>query len=188
VSQWPDAALVGCVLPANEGTTEFAFETLSGVYESGKAADDSPKALTTSEISVLDGKNYNRVANVGGNIFTSKGFCASGVEARVILGRDWVDARIVEDVFTRKLQNTVSGFENDYLAQIEDVVRYYLAEALERKIITDTPARPITVNFPDADDFSQSERASHTMTLSNIYTAYLYSSAVTVAITGTLVI
>jgi len=183
--EWPDAAIAGCVLPASEGTTEFAMEVLALVQESGLAADGTSKPLTTTEISVLEGKKYNRIAKVGDNIFNTDGMNANGTEHRIMLGKDWFEARIQEDVFTILLQNPLSAFDNPTLAQFEAVVREYATEAINRGILVDTPDRPFVIDFPDADDFSQSERASHDMVLSDVFSGYLNSAAVTVTITGT---
>jgi len=184
-TEWPEAANNGCVLPAVEGTTEFAMESLSGVQESGLAGDGTAKALTPTEISVLATKGYSRVANVGGVIFCTGGFNANGVEHRIMLGKDWYEARIQEGVFTILIQNPLSAFDNPPLGQFENVVKTYSTEAISRGILVDTPARPFVIDFPDADDFTQAERATHDMVLSDVFYGYLNSSVVTVAITGT---
>jgi hypothetical protein len=184
-TQWPDAANNGCVLPAVEGTTEFGFEVLSGVSESGLAGDGTAKALTPTEITVLEGKGYSRVADVGGVIFCTGGFNANGVEHRIMLGKDWFEARTQEGVFNLKIQNPLTAFDNATLGQQEDVVLTYSTEAITRGILVNTPERPFVIDFPDADDFTQAERASHGMVLDNVFYGYLNSSAVTVDITGT---
>jgi len=184
-TQWPEAANNGCVLPAVEGTTEFAQESLSGVSESGLAPDGTAKALTPTEITVLEGKGYSRVADVGGVIFCTGGFNANGVEHRIMLGKDWFEARVQEGVFTILIQNPLSAFDNPTLGQFEDVVKQYSTEAISRGILVDTPARPFIIDFPDADDFTQAQRATHNMALDDVFYGYLNSSVVTVAITGT---
>ena len=183
--EWPEAANNGCVLPAVEGTTEFAMEALSGVQESGLAGDGTSKALTPTEISAIETKGYSRVANVGGTIFCTGGFNANRVEHRIMLGKDWYEARIQEGVFTILIQNALSAFDNPTLAQFEDVTKVYSTEGISRGILVDTPARPFTVDFPDADDFTQSQRATHDMELNQVFYGFLNSSVVTVAITGT---
>lgn len=183
---WVDAAVQGAVLPAEEGSTAWSTEALSGVFESGKDIDNSPMALTTSERSALEGKNCNYVVNAGGSNYLRKGLVCSGDEKRVILGRHWMQNSIQADVHQHMLNVPLPAFDNDTLTAVEGVVRRYLTEALARKIIVDTRARPITVEFPGEDDFSASERASHEMTLSNVFSAYLNSSVTDVAITGEL--
>ncbi len=183
---WVDAAVNGAVLPAEEGSCAWSFEALSSVYASGKDYADSPIALTTSEKSALENKNCNWFETVGNDTYGYPGLCCSGEEKRIILGRHWMQNSMVADVASYKLNNALPAFDDITLAGFERIIRQYLTEAKARGIIIDTAARPITVDMPTADDFTAAQRASHTMTLSNVFNAYINSVVNDVAITGEL--
>ncbi len=158
--QYPDAATAGAVLPATEGTTNWAYEVLSLVSESG-----ATKPLTATEKAVLRDKNYNYLEALGSNIFMYDGITSGDVEKRIMLGRDWFEARIAEDLFTDLLNQPLRGFTNETIAFVVGVVKTYGTEAIDRGIGVNTPERPFVINAPDADDFTTAQRASHRMEL-----------------------
>ena len=183
-TEWPDAAVLGCVLPATEGSTSFAFETLASVQQSGKSGSTAIP-LTSTERTNLAAKNYNWIEKIGDNIYLYDGITSGGEELRIMLARDWFVARIEEGIFAIQLNQPIMAFDNSTLALVEGVIRQYGTEAIARKIGVDTAARPFTVTMPDADDFTTAERLSHTMTLDDVFVLYLNSSINDYAITGT---
>ncbi len=186
VGGWVDACVQGACLPAEEGSCAWSFESLSSVYASGKDYADSPIALTTAEKSALEDKNCNWFETVGNDTYGYPGLTCSGEEKRIILGRHWLQNSIVGDIASYKLNNALPAFDDITLAGFERIIRQYLTEALSRGIIIDTAARPITLDMPTADDFTAAQRASHTMTLSDVFNAYINSVVNDVAITGEL--
>ena len=159
-TEWPDAATAGCVLPATEGTTSWAYEVLSGVSQSGSSAP-----LTETEKTVLLSKNYTFIETIGSNTYLYDGITSGGVEKRIMLGRDWFEARIAEDLFTDLLNQPLRGFTNATIANAVAIVNYYGREAISRGIGVDTVDRPFEINPPDEDDFTTAQRASHEMEL-----------------------
>jgi len=186
VGGWVDAAVQGAVLPAKEGSTAWSFEKLSGVYASGQDYASSPIALTAAEKLALENKNCNWFETVGNDTYMYPGLNCSGEEKRIILGRHWMQNSIVADVASYKLNNALPAFDDKTLTGFERIIRQYLTEALVRGIIIDTAARPITLDMPIADDFTAAQRASHTMTLSDVFNAYINSVVNDVDITGEL--
>lgn len=159
-TEWPDAATAGCVLPATEGTTNWAYEVLSGVSQSGLSAP-----LTSTEKTVLLSKNYNYIEAIGSNIYMYDGITSGDVEKRIMLGRDWFTTRIAEDLFTDLLNQPLRGFTNTTIANVVAIVKQYGNEAIDRGIGVNTVERPFEIDAPDADDFTTAQRASHEMEL-----------------------
>jgi len=183
---WVDAAVQGACLPAEEGSTAWSFEALSGVYASGKDYASSPIALTAAEKTALEDKNCNWFETVGNDTYMYPGLNCSGEEKRIVLGRHWLENSMTADIASYKLNNALPAFDDPTLTGIERIIRQYLTEALARGIIIDTEARPITLDMPTADDFTAAQRASHTMTLSDVFNAYVNSVVNDVTITGEL--
>jgi hypothetical protein len=180
---WCDAAIQGAVLPAEQGTTAWSNEVVSGVFESGLSGG-SPIPLTAGERTALEDKNCNYFVTIGNDTFMTPGLNCSGEEKRTIIGADWLETSIEGEIFSYDLNQPLPAFDAKTLAAYEKYIRRYLKEAKDRGIIVDTPDRPITVTMPDADDFTAAQRASHTMTLSNVFSAYINSVVNNVAITG----
>lgn len=178
--QNPDAAAVGAVLPAEEGTTSFAFEALVGVSESGKLAP-----LTTTEKTTLISKGYNYIEVVGNNIFMFNGITAGNEEKRIMLGRDWFTARIAEAIFTDQMNFPVQTFDNDTLTTIGSHILEFAEEATDRKILIQTADRPFTLNLPDADTISAAQRANKKLEVTDAFTGFINSAINEYQIIGT---
>jgi hypothetical protein len=174
-TEWPDAATAGAVLPATEGTTNWAWEALSGVTESGLSAP-----LTETEKTVLLGKNYNIIQTIASTNFLYDGITSGDVEKRIMLGRDWFETAIATDLVNDLLNSPLRGFTNSTIANAVAIVKQYGNEAIERGIGVNTANRPFTISAPDADDFTTTERASHHMELGStsdpFFTLYLNSA------------
>lgn len=188
--QNPDAAAIGAVLPADEGTTSFAFEQLVGVTESGKLAP-----LTNAQKGVLADKGYNFIEVVGSNIFLASaedgdgvqrsGITAGNEEKRIMLGRDWFTARIAEAIFTDQMNFPVQTFDNDTLTQIGAHILDQAQQAVTRKILIITADRPFTLNLPDADEITAAERASKKLIVNDAFTGFINSAINSYQIIGT---
>lgn len=181
---WVDATTQGTCLPAVEGTTSWGSEPLTGVYESGKDAFDSPIPLTNAERTALENKSCNYIVDTGGSTYQRKGLQCSGEQTNIVLGRHWMENEMSSQIHAYNLTVPLAGFDNVTLGAYEKIVRSVLATALARGFIVDTRERPITVTFPDADDFTAAQRASHTMTLSNVFSCYMNSQVNDVVVTG----
>ena len=181
---WVDAAVQGTSLPGVQGLVDWDMEKLTSVYSSGKQADGSQKELTTTEAGALADKNCNYIATAGGSSFETKGRNCSGDEKRIILGVDWLSNSIQTEIFNWNLNQPTKNYDEATLTAYEKIIRRFLTEAFDRKIITDTDARPIVVNLPSADDFTAAQRASGTMTLSLVFSAYKNPSVNVVTVTG----
>jgi hypothetical protein len=180
-TEYPDAAVAGCVLPASEGTTSWAYEVLASVTDSGLT-----KPLTTTERANLAVNNYNWIETIGSNTFLYDGITAGGEEKRVMLGRDWFVARISEDIFTYQLQQPLAAFDNPTLTAVEGIIWEWIYEGIARKLFINTTDQPASVTIPDADSFSAAEKATHTLTVNDAFIVYLNSAVNDYVIVGTL--
>lgn len=170
-TEYPNSADSGCVLPAEEGTTSFAYEVLALVTHSG-----NPNPLTTSERTALKNKKYNWIETIGDNTYLYPGITSGNEEKRIMLGRDWFVARIRESIFADQLNSPLNSFDNETLAKIEGFVKEIGEQAIERRILMNTADRPFTTDFPDADDITAATRATHTLTVYDCFQGWLNSA------------
>lgn len=187
VEQYPDAAELGCVVPADEGTCSFAYEVLSGVSSSGytDTGGGNYRDLTYGERVALKDKNCCMIQVTGTNVYLYNGITSGNEEYRIMLGRDWFVARIREAIFTDMLNDELHAFDGETFAKVETNIRNVGAEAIARRILVDTVERPFIVQMPDPDEVTAAMRASHTFDYEDIFIAYLNSCINDYKITGT---
>jgi len=179
-TMFPDAAGLGAVIPAQEGTTKYAQEALTGVNASGYA-----DSLSNAETDAVTGHGGNVVETIGGITMWFNGLTFGGEEMRIMMGRDWFVTRVREDIFNYTVQQPLTAFDNETLTALAGFVQNRGEQAITRRIIVNTVERPFTVNFPDEDDFTQAERASRDMQIFDCFQAYLNSAANTYQLIGT---
>lgn len=180
LTQYPDAAVAGAVLPAQEGTTNFAHEQLQLVTDAGLT-----KPLTKSERNALNAKNVCWVQDVGGIVEMYDGITSGNEEKRIMLGRDWYVARIREAIFSDLINDPLHAFDNPTMTKVENRIREVSNEALRRRIIVDTPDRPLVINIPDADTFTAAQRATHRAEIFDAFLCYINSAINDYLIVGT---
>jgi hypothetical protein len=176
----PDAASLGCVIPAAEGTTKFAQEQLVIGGVSGYAAP-----LTKAETDAVIDHGGNVIERVGEVNYMFPGLTFGGEEIRIMLGRDWFVTRIREDIFNYTIQQPLTAFDNETLTAIAGFIRNRGEQAIARRIIVNTVERPFLINMPDEDDFTAAERASHKMEAFDVFQAYLNSAVNEYKLVGT---
>jgi hypothetical protein len=178
--EYPDAAVAGAVLPAQEGTTSFAYENLSLVSDSGLT-----QPLTVTERSALADKGYTWIETIGTNTYLYDGITVGNEEKRIMLGRDWFVARIQEDLFTYQLNVPLAAFDNPTLTAIEGIIWNIANQAIDRKILVNTATRPFTVTLPDADSIDPTTRATHKLEVFDAFQGYINSAINDYKIVGT---
>lgn len=179
-TEHPDAVITGRHLPAVEGTVGWAWNALTGVTASGDTV-----SLTASDKDALGDKGYNWVESVQGITYTPTGLTADGNEMRHIIGRDWFNDRITVQIFNAQIQNNSLGFNYETFGIIEGIIRSAGTEAITRGFAVNTEARPFTVTMPDPDDYDATTRATHVLTMNEIFKLYLDAAVYDIAITGT---
>jgi hypothetical protein len=170
-TEYPDAAAAGNFLPAKEGTKQFEWKGLVGVTDSG-----DPNPLDLAARTALKNKNCSYLEALGNIVILYNGLSAGGIEKRIMLGRDWFNARNREDIFLYQTTVDLAAFDNETLAALEEIIKKNMDEAIDRRIGVNTASRPATVSFPDADDISQAERDSHKLEQFNVFQMYLNSA------------
>ena len=176
----PEAALLGAIIPADEGTVSFAFEDLTGLTPSGYTTP-----LTKSLTDVVVGKGGCVIETVAGYTYLYNGLTFGGEELRIMVGRDWFVSTIANALFSYQLQQPLTAFDNETIVAITNIILETAAVAITRRILVDTAERPFTVSPPDEDDFTQTQRASRKMEISNFFQVYLNSAVTDYQIIGT---
>lgn len=176
----PEAALLGCVIPGEEGTVSYNDEDLTGVSQSGFVS-----ALSKAQRDVVTSKGFNVIEAVAGFTYLYDGLTIGGEELRIMVGRDWFVNTIASAAFTYKINSPLNAFDNETIAAMANIVLEAGTEAIRRRILVDTVDRPFLVTPPDADDFTQAQRASHYMQLPDFFSGYLNSSVSDYQILGT---
>ena len=183
-TQYPDAAAIGQILtqPDKEGGISLALNKMTGLSESGLAADNvTVKPLTTTEITALKAKGYDFLVDPAGQVHLTTGLCAGGNEARVMIGKEFMGTKISEGIYAYLLANDVVTYSDGDLLAIKSIVSYWANELAKRGLLDSTTFD--FSNFPTASDFTAAAKATHTMTLSDIFSADVFSSVNDVVMT-----
>ena len=128
----PAAAYAGRYAPEPAGSITWVYKTLVGIV-----AD----TFTATQETNLKAKNVNYYTTIEGvDVVYGNGVVASGEYIDVMIGIDWIHARLQERIFGTLLNNRKIGYTGDGVAKIEAEVRAVLAEASDRGILAnDTP-------------------------------------------------
>lgn len=170
---YPDSAWVGEGFPYEPGSSTWAYKTLKGI-----AADN----ITATAEGALKGKNCNWYNSVGGVSITQQGKVASGEYIDVIIGTDWMEARLREAVYAVLVNQRKLPYDDSGIAAVEGLVRGVLNDAAGKGIIQ---RDSIQVSVPKYADIPQADRiARH---LPDVKFSALYLGAIhSVRIDGTL--
>lgn len=166
--EYPNAAGAGRFLPEKEGTFQFEWQDLALISDSGLTTP-----LSASARQALFDKNCTHVERISPITMLYNGLTSGGIEKRIMLGRDWFVARNREDIFTFQVNAKLAAFDNITLTAIEEIIRANGNEAIDRRILVDTPERPFVVTLPDADDIDAAERATHELVVFDAFSGYL---------------
>lgn len=152
-TEFPEAAWLGQCLPEDPGSINWALRQLSGVAMS---------PLSATEINDVLDKNGNVYVEEAGSGTTYEGRMVNGEFIDIMRLRDWLTARIKENVILalknppaplKKIPYTNHGAEI-----IGDRVRRVLAVGVERGAIATDP--PFEVIVPNTRDMLPNDRAN----------------------------
>jgi len=149
VTQYPDAAWLGNMLPRDPGSATWKFKTLPAIPTDSFTSDQKDNALAKSA------NLYERIAGVS---ITREGTMAVGEYIDVIQGVDWLTARMQESVYERLVNSPKVPYTNAGIAVIEACVRQILDLGVQNQIIAPEP--PYTVTVPDVLATQQADRAN----------------------------
>lgn len=172
-ADYPDAAWMGEGFPYEPGTSTWAYKTLNGV---------TPDTLLASQETVLKNKNCNYYMTVGGVSITQEGKVASGEYIDIIIGTDWIEARLREAVYSALVNNRKIPYDDTGIAMIEGLVKGVLNEAASKGILQ---ADSIAVTVPKYADIPQADKLARK--LPDVKFSALYQGAIhSVTINGTI--
>lgn len=168
-----DAAWMGEGFPYEPGTSTWAYKTLNGV---------TPDTLLASQETALKNKNCNYYTTVGGVSITQEGKVASGEYIDIIIGTDWIEARLREAVYSALVNNRKIPYDDTGIAMIEGLVKGVLNEAASKGILQ---ADSIAVTVPKYADIPQADKLARK--LPDVKFSALYQGAIhSVTINGTI--
>ena len=172
-ADYPDAAWMGEGFPYEPGTSTWAYKTLNGV---------TPDTLLASQETALKAKNCNYYMTVGGVSITQEGKVASGEYIDIIIGTDWIEARLREAVYSALVNNRKIPYDDTGIAMIEGLVKGVLNEAASKGILQ---ADSIAVTVPKYADIPQADKLARK--LPDVKFSALYQGAIhSVTINGTI--
>ena len=172
-ADYPDAAWMGEGFPYEPGTSTWAYKTLNGV---------TPDTLLASQETALKAKNCNYYMTVGGVSITQEGKVASGEYIDIIIGTDWIEARLREAVYSALVNNRKIPYDDTGIAMIEGIVKGVLNEAASKGILQ---ADSIAVTVPKYADIPQADKLARK--LPDVKFSALYQGAIhSVTINGTI--
>ena len=172
-ADYPDAAWMGEGFPYEPGTSTWAYKTLNGV---------TPDTLLASQETALKNKNCNYYMTVGGVSITQEGKVASGEYIDIIIGTDWIEARLREAVYSALVNNRKIPYDDTGIAMIEGLVKGVLNEASSKGILQ---ADSIAVTVPKYADIPQADKLARK--LPDVKFSALYQGAIhSVTINGTI--
>jgi len=144
---YAEAAWLGVMLPKDPGSATWKFKTLTGVEQ------DSP---TTTESTRARGKNINTYETIGGVDITREGVMASGEFIDVIVGADWMESRMEENVYSILVNSDKIPYIDAGATVIEGQIRGVLQEAVAADYITSD----YTVTVPKVSSVSAATKAT----------------------------
>lgn len=161
---YPDAAWMGEGFPYDPGTSTWAYKTLRGV---------TSDKITGSAESALQGKNCNYYSEVGGVNITQEGKVASGEWIDIIIGTDWIEARLREAVYSALVNNRKIPYDDSGITLIEGLVKGVLNQAAAAGILQ---ADSIVVTVPRYADIPQADKLARR--LPDVKFTALYQGAI----------
>lgn len=163
-NDYPDAAWMGEGFPYDPGISTWAYKTLKGV-----AADN----ITPAKETALQNKNCNYYSEVGGVNITQEGKVASGEWIDIIIGTDWIEARLREAVYSALVNNRKIPYDDSGITLIEGLVKGVLNQAAAAGILQ---ADSIVVTVPRYADIPQADKLARR--LPDVKFTALYQGAI----------
>lgn len=150
--QYPEAALLGTILPLDPGSYTAANQDLSTITVDNLTPTQRTNALA---------KNAMIYTEVGGANITEEGKVAAGEFIDIIVFVDWIAARITEGVFQLLVSLPKIPFTDAGIATVEAAIDGVLKDGIDLGGISLTPA--FTIFVPLAADVSAVDKANRTL-------------------------
>jgi len=146
---YPEAALFGVILPLDPGSYTGAFKTLTGI---------AVTVLTETQKTNALAKNCNIYREVGGVNITREGTVAEGEYIDTIIFIDWMQARMIEGIYSVLVNQPKVPYTDAGIAAIEAEITAVLQLGIARGGIAIDP--PFSVSVPKAADVSAADKAN----------------------------
>ena len=176
VTQFPEAAILGSVLPLDPGTWTADLKLLTGITVD--------RTTSTQRKNILD-KNATQYTEVGGKNVTEEGKVAEGEHLDVIVLIDFVISRITENIFNLLTIKPKVPFTDGGITQIQSEINQVLQDNVTVGGIALDP--PFSISVPKAKDISDGDKAARI--LKDVKFQFTVSGAIhAVTINGTAVL
>ncbi len=167
-------AWLGVMLPKDPGSATWAFKTLKGI---------TPDVLSGGQKSAAKTKNLNTYTTVGGKGITQWGQSPDSGYTDIVLGSDWLFARIQESAFLAIQQADKIPYTDSGADTFRNVLTGVLQTGVNVGFLAATPE--FTITIPRVADVDPADRAGRHLPDVN-WTATLAGAIHTVDITGSL--
>lgn len=115
---YPEAGILGLQLPKNPGSSNFKFRQIAGII-----AD----TLSTTELTYMRAKYANTIETISDlTVISSEGKVASGEFIDIIIGTDFVQVRLAENIFVRLVEEEKVPFTDEGGTVWENEIRAVL--------------------------------------------------------------
>ena len=160
-----DAAAYGEVLPQDEGSVDLALTPFNGISVSGLAADGvTAQQIDEAGEEALEGFGYDWFVKPLTYTHLSKGLTPNGDEARIVLCKLWAQYNVSREGYLYLIANKVTTFSDLDVQAIKGIIEKYMDECVVRRCID----AGYVLTMPSAADFTAAQKASHTMSLTDL--------------------
>lgn len=125
-ANFPEAAWAGLCLPQEIGSITWKWKTPTGAKASG---------FTPAQLQEIRDKNGQTLSKRSGVIYSDEGITTGGEYIDVIMSRDYVKARLSENLFAMNIRLPKISMDNSGMSLIESALREVFNECGERGII-----------------------------------------------------
>lgn len=149
---FPDAAWLGCQLPKNPGSSNYAYKTLIGVLSD---------ALSTDETAHLESNNVNYYETIAGIAHTKYGITPSGLFIDEVVGLHALSADMRERVFGLLVSNEKLPYTDLGISMAASEMRASLKKFVRQNFLDGGNGKdvdPPTVTQPAVSDIDPADR------------------------------
>jgi hypothetical protein len=133
---WPEAAWFAAMLPIDldEATATWKFKQLAGVAVPKHTTNQIANLVGNPQLG-SGGKNWNLYDSIGGQGITREGKVCAGEWIDIIMGRDWLEARMTEAVFNVLLTSAKVPFTDGGVALVVNQIIACLKTAFNTQFL-----------------------------------------------------
>lgn len=167
-----ESAWAGEALPYDPGSQTWAFKQLAGVSAYG---------ITAAQRTAILAKNINIYTTTAGVDITEEGKVASGEYIDIIIGLDWLQANLQEEVFSNLVNIRKIPYDDTGITMIAGIVQGVLESAVNAGILQ---RDSVTLTVPKYADISSADKTARNLP-DVTFTALLQGAIQGVEINGT---